>query len=162
MTKLVVLDQVLSTEHNYEAYEYFFIQHREHNAALNWMPKEQLPQFIEPLIMTSSRYFDLSNCAGFEWWCQSEGSLPTRGWHYDLDDNLWNKQKKINYPLCSIIYYVLVQDLQGGKFITEDVSVTPQTNRAIVMAPGTLHTVEPYNNGRYAVLINPWSYQIQI
>jgi hypothetical protein len=161
MTKLIVLDQALSIENSYQTYEYFFIQHKDINVNTNWMSKDQLPGFIEPLILEASRYYDLRDCIGFEWWCQSQGSRPARGWHYDLDDKLWNTKRQIQFPLCSIIYYPLIQDLQGGHFITEDITVTPRTNRAIIMAPGTLHDVEAYVNGRYAVLINPWNYQLQ-
>jgi hypothetical protein len=51
----------------------------------------------------------------------------------------------------------MVNDLIGGKFITEDITVTPKTNRLIIFSPNTHHTVEEYTGNRLAIAINPWN-----
>lgn len=158
--KLVVQDNILSLDHMYRLQEYFIIQNNG-NQYNNWMDKSKVPTWLENITNTAAQHFDLSDCVGYEWWIQTNGSRPTRGWHFDLDEDEWNKNNKLKFPLCSIIYYPMVQDLQGGHFITEDIKVTPKTNRAIFMSPAQLHTVAPYENTRCAVLINPWAYKLE-
>jgi hypothetical protein len=159
MTKIIVQDDILTTDEAYMAYEFFFVANKD-NAYNNWIAKDKFPKWMEKLVTTAALHFDLSSCVGYEWWKHSDGSLPPRGWHYDLDEDLWVRYKELRFPLCSIIYYPLIQDIQGGHFITQDVKISPKTNRAIFMNSGEWHTVAPYQNDRYALLINPWGYKL--
>lgn len=161
MTKIIIQDNILTNDEAYKAHEFFFVVHKGNNLN-NWISKEDWEKltFIKKITETASSYFDLSSCAGYEWWIHSEGSLPPRGWHKDLDEKHWADHYELKYPLCSIIYYPLIQDLQGGHFLTEDVKIAPKTNRTIFMESEQWHNVEPYQNGRWSILINPWSYKL--
>jgi hypothetical protein len=162
MTKIIIQDDVLNQDEAYMAYEFFFLANKG-NVDNNWISKDnwKMLSWMQKITSLAESYFDLDSCVGYEWWVHSEGSLPPRGWHLDLDENLWINNKNLKFPLCSIIYYPLIQDLQGGHFLTQDVKITPKTNRAIFMDKGEWHNVAPYQNGRYAILINPWGYKLE-
>jgi hypothetical protein len=132
------------------------------NYDTSWINKSDIPAWFNAIVNEASKFFSTESHVGVEWWTQNNGSLPSKGWHYDLDERLWQEQHKISTPICSIIFYPLIENLQGGQFKTESCIITPQTNRMIVMAPGTLHTVSEYTGTRWSLLINPWNYAIVV
>jgi hypothetical protein len=57
----------------------------------------------------------------------------------------------------AIRVYANVNSLIGGKFMTDDVTVTPKTNRLLAFGPGVHHGVEDFTGVRVAVAINAWA-----
>ena len=153
---LIVIDNFLTIDKNKEVVNFF----TNHNASESRWFEGDLQQylngtcFISDCLKVVSKYYDLTNIIGCEMWCHNN-TRPE--WHYDKDEQLWQETKEMKTPLCSIVYYGMVNDLIGGKFITEDITVTPKTNRLIIFSPNTHHTVEEYTGNRLAIAINPWN-----
>lgn len=90
---------------------------------------------------------------GYEIW----SNLHAPSWHLDKDEDLCHQKNILNFPKCSIVYYLHVdEDLKGGEFCTEDITVKPKTNRLIVFSEGILHKVNEFEGERVAISINPW------
>jgi len=128
---------------------------------LDWYPLEhehKYKKFCIDILTIASRYFDFSNIVGYEFWGQQNTKPNT--WHYDKDEKLYSKERKLVFPVCSTIYYLAVSDLEGGKLIIEDDVITPKTNRLVIFPPGKYHTVENFKGNRISLLVNPWDHEI--
>ena len=128
---------------------------------LDWYPLEhehKYKKFCIDILTIASRYFDFSNIVGYEFWGQQNTKPNT--WHYDKDEKLYSKERKLVFPVCSTIYYLAVSDLEGGKLIIEDDVITPKTNRLVIFPPGKYHTVENFKGNRISLLVNPWNHEI--
>jgi hypothetical protein len=153
---LIVIDDFLPIDKNKEVVNFF----TNHNASESRWFEGSLQQylsgtcFMPDCLKAASKYYDLTNMIGCEMWCH----YNTRpDWHYDKDEQLWQETKEIKSPLCSIVYYGLINDLVGGKFMTETVTITPKTNRLIIFSSGIHHKVEKYTGDRLAIALNPWN-----
>lgn len=128
---------------------------------LDWYPLEhehKYKKFCIDILTIASRYFDFSNIVGYEFWGQQNTKPNT--WHYDKDEKLYSKERKLVFPVCSTIYYLAVSDLEGGRLIVEDDVITPKTNRLVIFPPGKYHTVENFKGNRISLLVNPWDHEI--
>ena len=128
---------------------------------LDWYPLEhehKYKKFCIDILTIASRYFDFSNIVGYEFWGQQNTKPNT--WHYDKDEKLYDKERKLVFPVCSTIYYLAVSDLEGGRLIVEDDVITPKTNRLVIFPPGKYHTVENFKGNRISLLVNPWNHEI--
>lgn len=117
--------------------------------------------FIEcdKILNLVGKYFDISKMVGYEIW-RNEG-VNTPGKHIDMDDRMFNEKNIVSYPLCSIVYYASVDsNIQGGEFITNDLSVKPIQNRLICFSPGLEHDVNKFQGHRVSIAINPFSYEV--
>lgn len=109
---------------------------------------------IGSLLLSVSKFFDLSSMIGFEYWVNYNAGA---GWHYDTDES--NTEGK--FPICSIVYYPKVDLISGGHFITEQVSIKPKQNSLLCFSPGIHHCVEKFEGQRVSLAINPWSYKVK-
>ena len=128
---------------------------------LDWYPldhEHKYKKFCIDILTIASRYFDFSNIVGYEFWGQQNTKPNT--WHYDKDEKLYSKERKLVFPVCSTIYYLAVSDLEGGRLIIEDDVITPKTNRLVIFPPGKYHTVENFKGNRISLLVNPWNHEI--
>ena len=128
---------------------------------LDWYPLEhehKYKKFCIDILTIASRYFDFSKIVGYEFWSQQNTNPNT--WHYDKDEKLYSKERKLVFPVCSTIYYLAVSDLEGGRLIIEDDVLTPKTNRLVIFPPGKYHTVENFKGNRISLLVNPWNHEI--
>ena len=107
--------------------------------------------------------------AGFEYWSnihQTGGSLD---WHVDKDEKLITDKKELVMPRFGLIYYVLVNDLEGGYLeianSRETKNINPENvqrlraieNRLIMFNPSNPHRVTEITKGkRRALLVNAW------
>ncbi len=127
----------------------------------DWYPldhKHKYKDFCIEILTIASRYFDFSKIIGYEFWSHNNTKPGT--WHYDKDENLYSKEKKLVFPVCSTIYYLEVSDLVGGRlFIENDAVITPKTNRLVIFPPGKYHTVEDFTGKRVSLLVNPWDHK---
>jgi len=111
--------------------------------------------FCVKFINIASNYFDLSSCVGYEFWTQNN-TRPSE-WHYDKDERLLEEKGILDYPLCSMVYYPFVENLEGGQLHIECDIITPRANRLVIFSPKTYHYVQPFSGKRISLLINPWS-----
>jgi len=126
---------------------------------INWYDLEEdhpHKSFCLTVLHLAGQYADLSEAIGYEFWCHN-GTKPS--WHYDKDEKLYTKEKKLDFPLCSIVYYAEVSKLRGGELILEnDLVIVPKTNRLVIFKSGIYHTVKTYKGKRVSFLTNPWSH----
>ena len=111
--------------------------------------------FCHKFINIASNFYDMSSCVGYEFWTQNN-SRPSE-WHYDKDEDFFEEEGVLHYPLCSMVYYPVVENLQGGQLHLECDIITPKENRLVIFPPKTFHYVEPFTGKRVSLLINPWS-----
>ena len=132
---------------------------KEKDVDMDWCSFEyehEFKDFCLQMIDIASKYYDLSSSIGYEFWTH-DNTRPPEGWHYDKDEFLFNENGTYDYPLCSMVYYPVVQDLEGGQLHLECDIITPKENRLIIFPPKTYHYVEPFKGNRISLLVNPWS-----
>ena len=129
---------------------------------LNWYllgHNHKYKDFCIDILTIASKYFDFSKIIGYEFWGHNNTKPNT--WHYDKDEKLYEKERKLVFPVCSTIYYLEVSDkLEGGRLIVENDVITPKTNRLVLFPPGKYHTVENYKGKRVSLLVNPWDHEL--
>ena len=130
---------------------------------LRWHNKGEVhkySKFCNYILDFVSRYFNLESTVGYEFW--GHFNTKPQSWHYDKDEKVFEKDKKLNYPLCSIIYYLDISDLEGGSLLIEDDKIAPRKDRLIIFPPGKYHKVEQFKGTRKSLLINPWNYKLNL
>ena len=149
---IVVLDDVLSEPDRKTIYEKY--SNGEKSLTSVWVDKESTHSF-NLLLELAQKFFDIGSYSGFELWTHY-GSKPE--WHYDKDEFLYRRTGELKFPLCSILYYPFIGDnLIKGEFVTENLKITPITNRAIIFSPGIYHSVNEYVGERFSLILNPWT-----
>lgn len=153
---LIVIDDFLPISKNKKAVDFFTTHDASRAQWFDGSLNEYLngSSFISDCLKTVSKYYDLTSMIGCEMWCHYNTRTD---WHYDKDEKLCQETGKIKAPLCSIVYYGAINNLIGGKFMTETISVMPKTNRLIIFSPNTHHSVEEYTGNRLAIALNPWN-----
>jgi hypothetical protein len=152
---LVIVDDVLNEQQVKEMQGYC-----QFSMPFNWKDftlddaKKLSHTAIGNLILNVSKFFDLSNMVGFEYWVNYN---VDKGWHYDTDES----NDKGNLPICSTVYYPKIDLISGGHFITEHVSIKPKQNSLLCFSPGIHHCVEKFEGQRVSLAINPWSYKVK-
>ena len=121
---------------------------------------KEAPELVKTILGKANEYFDLSKVKYYEAWTH-ENTIPG-GMHYDKDEPLF-AEGKLNFPLCSTVFYANVSDdIKGGKLLFEDgVTIQPKFNRLVIFSPGLYHGVEPFRGKRTSININPWKYEIK-
>ena len=110
--------------------------------------------FCIQMINVASNLYNLSTCKGYEFW--SHNNTEPRGWHIDQDEQLNGTTGQTRFPLCSMVYYLKIENLRGGKLHIEDDIITPKTNRLVIFSPQLNHCVEPFMGDRIVLCVNPW------
>ena len=114
--------------------------------------------FCVQMVNVASNFYDLTTCKGYEFW--SHNNTEPRGWHIDQDEQLNGTTGQTRFPLCSMVYYLKIDNLRGGKLHIEDDIITPKTNRLVIFPPAKFHGVNPFEGKRVSLLINPWSHPL--
>ena len=114
--------------------------------------------FCVQMVNVASNFYDLTSCIGYEFW--SQNNTRPQNWHIDQDEQLVAKTNQTRFPLCSMVYYVKVNDLKGGKLHIEDDIITPKTNRLVILSPQLNHCVDPFIGDRISFCVNPWSVKL--
>ena len=110
--------------------------------------------FSLSMIEIAKQFYDLSSSVGYEFWTRLNRCVG--GWHCDKDERLYDEQKIVSYPLCTIIYYPHV-NMKGGELLLGDDKILPKTNRMVIFAPGIPHNVEDFTGERISMMVNPWN-----
>jgi hypothetical protein len=155
---LVIIENVLNEELNKIVKEHFFnpssIKEMWIDGNLNFFKEKNSP--LSNCLVQAANYFNLSNMVGCELWHHNGTNV---GWHIDKDEKEFKNSGLIKTPICSIVYYASIENLNGGNFITETYSIKPITNRQLIFSPNILHSVENFTGTRISIAINPWSYK---
>ena len=109
-------------------------------------------------------YFDLSNLVGYEAWIHNN-TIPIGdnddGWHKDRDELSYHVKKVFRFPICSMVFYTDIKNLQGGELLVEDTTITPKENRLVLFGPGYNHKVNEFEGTRVSLSINPWNRKLE-
>ena len=159
MSSTVILDDVIHRDSLNSLQSDFFSKIRDNPIKEKWYSYDEDHLFKDictPFLQLANSYFDLSSCTGYDFWIQNN-RRPSRR-HLDKDQQLLKEKGIYSFPICSIIYYISVdENLVGGKLdIEDDIIITPKTNRMIIFPPGRYHYVQPFQGQRVSLLINPW------
>jgi hypothetical protein len=151
---MIVLDNVFSTIPVVALHEkvlYFAKEEQQQNSKL-----------AESLLEIASQYYDLLNYVGYEMWCHAK-NFKRSVYHIDKDEIAYEKYGEIRTPICSIIYYLDVKDLEGGRLIfpSKAAPIVPETNRLVIFDKKIAHKVEQWTGSRVSIMINPWSEEIR-
>ena len=116
--------------------------------------------YIKILLEIANNYFDLTKVRGYEVWTHNN-TKPTAdmdgGCHYDKDEYRWATNKVLSFPVCSLVFYLKVDNVVNGNLIVKDISIAPRMNRLVIFGPGTKHRVEDFVGDRFSISINPWN-----
>jgi len=110
------------------------------------------------MLNIAGSFFDLSSCIGYEFW--THFNTRPDDWHIDQDEKLVSTTGQTRFPLCSVVYYVKVKNLKGGKLHIEDDIITPKSNRMVIFSPKLNHCAEPFMGDRITLCVNPWSVKL--
>ena len=111
------------------------------------------------LIDIASTLFNLRGLVGSEIWSNVNNTVPH--WHVDKDERHYEATGEFKYPLCTIVYYPYIENLQGGSLhLYEDSSIVikPKQNMIIVFPSNIPHYVEPFTGKRLSVVSCPYAY----
>lgn len=155
--KFIVIDNVLSDDDRLNAAAM---------AEANLNEKSNYSQYfyagqnkiIDSLIDQARKYFDLSGCQYYEMWANDHGV----GMHLDMEPNAWNKDKSVVLPMCTLVYYPVVELESGGKFFTDDIELVPKQNSMVIFSAGIYHGVESFTGKRLSLAINPIDREFKI
>ena len=154
---VIIIDDVISNLDSIK--ENISTTLKEKEVDIDWCSFEyehEFKDFCLQMIGIASKYYDLSSCMGYEFWTH-DNTRPPGGWHYDKDEFLFDANATYDYPLCSMVYYPVIQDLEGGQLHLEYDIITPKENRLVIFPPKTYHYVQPFKGNRISLLVNPWS-----
>lgn len=153
---LIVLDNVLSVDDMHKMRVFF--GNSSDNRKMQWADGDiaaihEAHSPLTQLVQVASKYVDINSMTGIEFWSHF-GTKPD--WHKDRDEKLAATTGEDKYPLCSIVYYAHIDNLIGGRFMTETEILVPRNNRMLIFSPGIMHAVEDYQGTRLSVSVNPW------
>lgn len=106
------------------------------------------------LINVARRYYNLDNCSGYEFWLHNN-SRPSK-WHIDKDERMKHEKGILSFPLCTMVYYIFLDNVTDGKLELRDVIIEPKNNRLIMFPSGIEHYVQPFSGKRVSLVVNPW------
>ncbi len=133
----------------------------ESNFKERWYSLEEehhFQDFCVKMLNVAVSFFDLSTCKGYEFW--SHNNTRPGDWHIDQDEQLSNITGQTRFPLCSMVYYVKVENMKGGNLHIEDDIITPKSNRLVIFSPKLNHFVEPFRGDRISLCVNPWDVKL--
>ena len=116
-----------------------------------WFDFDQHP-CIDEMLKIAGKYFDLSKSIGYE----MHKNMYSLGYHVDKDEQLFNTTGVLSLPLCSIVYYPKIEDMQGGDLVFDDLVLLPVTNRFVMFSSHLPHGVKDHSGTRISIGINPW------
>ena len=156
---IIILDDIIDLKSNFQRDSVRVLDElNEPNINEKWYSlDEQHPfdNFCNSMIGVANQFINLDSCVGYEFWTQ-KNTRPSK-WHQDKDEQLNGNKSILSFPLCSMVYYLIVENLEGGQLHVEDDIITPKTNRLVIFSPGKYHYVQPYTGTRISMLVNPWN-----
>lgn len=182
MSSIIILDDVIHQD-CFEKLQKDFLGFIDGSTDEDWFllnTKHYFQDFCLSLINLAGTYYNLSTCGGYEFWIHEHTKPPT--WHIDNDERRRTENNVMIFPLCSIVYYLQVENLIGGELkishnnnvrlnstnaVYEEVRnnyldnksddiIVPKTNRIVMFPSGKFHNVNSFTGKRIALVINPW------
>ena len=156
---LTVFNNALTLEENRQAYNFVVTRPQSFwiDGNVDTVTSENFA--VSKILKLVSTVTDLSKMVGCECWVH----LNTRSQpHIDRDEIVFNTTGEVHMPLCSIIYYVSIKDLQDGRFCSDMGNIEPESNMLLTFPQNLWHYVEPFRGERIVLAVNPWDHRIEI
>jgi hypothetical protein len=182
MSSTIILDNVIHEDY-FDELQKKFLNLIDCSTYEDWFllnTKHNFQDFCLSLINLAGSYYNLSSCGGYEFWIHNHTKPLT--WHIDNDERRRDEDNIMSFPLCSIVYYLQVENLVNGElrishndeiqlnsmdalyeevrnnrlYDKSDDVIIPKTNRMVLFSPGKFHTVNSFTGKRIALVINPW------
>ena len=155
--RLTIIDSVFSKE----ALSDFLARAKHYHAdGAQWTYIDNSEVYTKHLIDIANAFYDTSKIVGYETWMHSntrpEGDEGD-GWHYDRDELSYHVRKLFRFPIFSAIFYLKIENLEGGRLLVEENKITPKENRLVIFGPGCKHAVEEFSGNRISITVNPWN-----
>jgi hypothetical protein len=127
-----------------------------------WYDKEDLAEYQLAILEEAGSKYDLTPMIGIEEWHHNPCFMPLPSEHYDKDEKLFEKENILEFPLCSCVLYMKIENLVGGHLLVDKrMEVVPESNKLVLMSPGVIHEVTDYISGvRTSLNINPWERKV--
>ena len=155
---VIILDDVVNLNSSFQRDIIdVFAGRRQKNFPEKWYSLDEDHIFKDlciQMITKANYYVNLTSCIGYEFWPQNNTSPSIR--HQDKDELLKERTGEYSFPLCSLIYYPIVENLEGGQLHVDDAIITPKTNRLVMISSGMWHYVKEFTGTRISFLINTW------
>jgi hypothetical protein len=156
---LTVFNDVLTLEENKQVHDFVLVSPQSFWIDGNIDTATSDNFALSKILKLVSTVTDLSKMVGCECWLH----VNTRpGHHIDRDEVLFKSTGEVDTPLCSIVYYVSIKDLQDGKFCSDIGNIEPKTNMLLTFPRNLQHYVESFEGERIILAINPWDHRIEI
>ena len=128
-----------------------------------WYDSSELAEYQLAILEEARSVYNLDTMVGIEEWHHNPCFMPLPGEHYDKNEKLFEEKNHLEFPLCSCVFYMKIEDLEGGHLIVDKrMEVVPESNKLILMSPGIIHSVTEYISGvRTSLNINPWEKQVR-
>jgi hypothetical protein len=160
--QLVILDDTLEPHEVAKIDEIFanYESSRQHDKLLGFSEFVYLENNFHNIFLKfidyAKNYFNLNKMYGYEFWFNSS-SVQGKPWHKDYDINLFKNESKLEYPVCSIVYYLDVDKCDGGTLETDTgFKIEPKKNRIVIFKGDLNHRVTNFTGTRISLVINPW------
>jgi hypothetical protein len=129
-----------------------------------WYSTDTPEEYTGYILNKASEYYNMDKIIGYEVWVH-KNTKPLAdyegGWHFDKDEHRYSVNKLLRFPICSCVFYLEIQNLQGGRLIVEDVEIIPKINRLVLFGPAKRHYVEDFIGERCSININPWNRKLE-
>jgi len=182
MSCIVILDNIVE-KNCFNQLQKNFLSVIDESTNEDWFlldTKHYFQDFCISLINIAGTYYDLSSCGGYEFWIHNNTKPPN--WHIDNDERRRLENNLMRFPLCSIVYYLKIENLVNGELKIShnseiqlnstnilyqevrsnrldnkyDDIIIPKENRMVLFSPGKFHSVNSFTGKRVTLVINPW------
>lgn len=131
--------------------------------ATKWYDTPLDREYQKLIIEEARSVYNLDSMVGLEEWFHNPCFIPLPGEHYDKNERLWEEKQHLEFPLCSCILYLKIEELEGSNLVIDKrFEIIPESNKLVFISPGILHEVTEYVSGvRTSLNLNPWDKKIR-
>lgn len=121
-------------------------------------PYEEFDFISRKILNYAKEFYNFSNVECIEMWTNVNNVTPIL--HTDHDMKYFMETQTERYPVCTVVFYPLI-DLEGqGWLEVQDQIVRPATNRIVCFGPAIPHIVRPFTGKRVSIVYNPWTHNL--
>jgi hypothetical protein len=128
---------------------------KEGEGFFEWEERHQNKAMCRTILEKADLFFMVKN-SNYEYW--THVNTKPSDVHQDKDEIAYLKKGISRFPTCSTVFYLEVENLQGGELVfMNGIEVRPVVNRLVIFNPGLEHYVRDFTGHRVSVAVNPWS-----
>ena len=108
--------------------------------------------YVDVIKRIAEHHFDLDSYIGYE----MHVNVNNPSYHYDKDEEHFKQTGELLFPICSCVYYPIIENMQGGELSFDDVYLKPKTNRLVCFSSNLQHGALQHTGARISLGINLW------